>query len=303
MNILSFGEVLWDVYPEGPENKGENAFIGGAPLNFAAHLALHGERACMLSAIGADELGKCSLRKLSELGVDASYVAVLADKPTGRCMVTLDEARVPKYELLTDVAYDHIDTDRIDEDFDVLYFGTLALRSRENMSSLERLVKRRAFGEIFVDVNIRAPFFSDESIAFAVGNATILKVSEEELDTVADALGIACEKGNVGEFARSVSSRFRGLGCVIVTRGGDGAYALDTASGLEYYCEGEKLEVVSTVGAGDSFSAAFLHMYLRREPMDLCLKYASAVAGYVVSHYEAIPRYDVSRLKTRFGRA
>ena len=121
MKILSFGEILWDVYPD-------KKYIGGAPLNFAAHSAKQGEEVYMLSAVGQDALGTDALSQLKSWGINCKYVAALADKPTGACNVTLDVNSVPKYDLLQNVAYDYVDGNSVNEDFDVLYFGTLALR-------------------------------------------------------------------------------------------------------------------------------------------------------------------------------
>ena len=123
MRIVSFGELLWDVYPDA-------AHIGGAPFNFAAHSARLGARSYLLSALGKDEWGTRARAELDRLGVFADYVTAHGDKETGRCLVSLDERSVPSYTLLRDVAYDYIPTDDLPDDFDVLYFGTLALRLR-----------------------------------------------------------------------------------------------------------------------------------------------------------------------------
>ena len=133
MKVLSFGEVLWDVYPQ-------EKFIGGAPFNFAAHLAMHGEEVFMLSAVGADDLGNETIEEINRLGVSTKYISRVGGKPTGRCDVELDENAVPSYALLQDVAYDYIDCDAIGDGFDVLYFGTLSLRSRYNLDSLCKLL-------------------------------------------------------------------------------------------------------------------------------------------------------------------
>ena len=132
MRLLAFGEILWDVYPD-------KKFLGGAPLNFAAHLAKHGEDAYMVSALGADELGTEALRQLERWNVHTDYVAQNAQKETGKCLVTLDERSIPSYNLLQDVAYDRIDGAGIAGNFDVLYFGTLALRSEENFKTLKEI--------------------------------------------------------------------------------------------------------------------------------------------------------------------
>ena len=283
MKILSFGEILWDVYPD-------KSYIGGAPLNFAAHLARHRDGVFMLSAVGKDELGRKALERLYEWGVSARYVSVMDGKPTGRCDVTLDESSVPSYNLLNDVAYDYIDSGCICEDFDVLYFGTLALRGRYNFSSLVSFLKRSCFEEVFVDINIRSPFYSEKTVRFSLENATIVKVSDEELPIVARLLGI--KETDYNGFAMRLSELYGNLKYIIITLGADGAYALDTMTGKEYFSKAKEAEVKSTVGAGDSFSAAFLHKYMDKNDISVCLEYASRVAGFVVSQYDAVPDYE-----------
>ena len=285
MKVLSFGEILWDVYPD-------KKCIGGAPLNFAAHLARHRVETYMLSALGSDELGKDALLKLSDFGISAKYVSFPDEKKTGRCDVTLNKDGVPSYNLLDDVAYDYIDTVCVDEDFDVIYFGTLALRSEYNFNSLSSLLASRHFAEVFVDINIRAPFYSKENVCFALENATILKVSDEELPVVAKMAGI--EECNHKVFAKRLLDIYKNLKCIIITLGPDGACAFDTGGKKEYSCGASDVEVVSTVGAGDSFSAAFLYKYMGGCDIGDCLEYASSIAGFVVSRYEAIPEYTVA---------
>ena len=284
MKVLSFGEILWDVYPD-------KKFLGGAPLNFAAHLAKHGEDAYMVSALGADELGAEALRQLERWNVHTDYVAQSAQKETGKCLVTLDEQSIPSYDLLQDVAYDRIDGAGITGNFDVLYFGTLALRSEANFKTLKEILQKHQFKEIFVDINIRPPFFNAATVKFAVESASMLKISEEELSAVCAALGIT----NASYFmaAKELAQRYDGLRCIIITRGSDGAYVLDCVQKAAYSGDCVEAEVASTVGAGDSFSAAFLSKYMGGCTVRSCLDHALQVAGFVVSQFDAVPDYDM----------
>ena len=276
MKLLSFGEILWDLYPN-------EKYIGGAPLNFAAHLAKHGHQVYLLSCLGMDALGDEALQRLKAFGILTPYVFRSADKPTGRCVVTLDDHGVPRYDLLSDVAYDHIPCEQIREDFDALYFGTLALRSEENLTSLDRLLKEKSFQEIFVDVNIRPPFYSEKTVRFALRHATILKISREELPLVAELL-------SVEPCAESIKGKYPNLKILLITCGEDGAYCYDLEEA--FFCEAPKVAVASTVGAGDSFCAAFLDRVSRGETLHSALEYATRIAGFVVSQYDAVPNYD-----------
>ena len=282
MRIVSFGEVLWDVYPE-------ERFIGGAPFNFSAHIARQGAEAFLLSAVGDDELGKETLREIGRLGVRADFVSVLGDKPTGSCLVTLDENSVPAYNLLDDVAYDRINCDKATGDFDVLYFGTLSLRNEHNRKSLQSLICKHSFKEVFVDVNIRPPYYCDDTVKFCVERATMIKISDEELPVVAKSIDIGYD--DYKAFARSLSAKYNNIKFVIITLGEKGAYLLDCGENAEHTVPAKKVKVVSTVGAGDSFSATFLNNLLEGKDVTTCLERATETAALVVASPFAIPEY------------
>ena len=282
MKILSFGEILFDVF-------GDSAQLGGAPLNFCAHAVRAGATGAALSAVGDDELGKMALRQVASYGIDTRYIAVLGNKPTGRCLVTLNDAGVPRYDLLEDVAYDHIpDPNLRGETYDVLYFGTLALRSPDNRQTLEQLLQKRIAGDVFVDVNIRPPFYSEESILFALRHATMLKISDEELHAVSEA--VLGEGEYAADFVVSaIQKRFANIKLLILTCGENGSVAYDLQTGDICRCDAVKTKVVSTVGAGDSFCATFLVNYLRGDGLAKALQKASRVSAWVVSQEGAIP--------------
>lgn len=288
MKLLSFGEVLWDVYPN-------EKFIGGAPLNFACHFKKNGLEAYMLSAVGNDDLGKDTLKCITDWQVRTDHVAILDDYVTGKCLVTLNEKLVPTYNLLSDVAYDYIPCPKLgNEVFDVLYFGTLALRTSYNQQSLQELIEHYAFKEIFVDVNIRPPHYSDESIQFAFKNASMIKVSDEELPIVLKALGM--KEKEYPQLSKDLCTKCPNLKVIIITQGEKGSFVYDCINGKVYECEAKKVEVASTVGAGDSFSATFLAQYLKNKPIEECLELATKVSAYVVSQVGAIPNYDLEEL-------
>ena len=283
MKILSFGEVLWDVYPD-------KKFIGGAPLNFAAHLAKHNEDVSILTSVGDDELGIEALKNIEKLNICTHLIQKNHIKETGKCFVSLNEKQIPSYNLLNDVAYDYIDCSNIKEKYDILYFGTLALRGEYNNRSLKQFVENNKFKEIFVDVNIRPPFYNDDVILFALNRATIIKISEEELPVILKA--IDCAEADVNNAAEIICEKFSNLKFVIITCGSKGSIILNCKTKEIFSCQASKTKAVSTVGAGDSFSAGFLHKYLKGEKVSDSLKYATRIADFVVSRYEAIPDYS-----------
>lgn len=285
MKVLAFGEVLWDVY----EN---DEYIGGAPMNFAAHCKKCGADSYLVTAVGKDSLGKRTLDEIQKLGINTDYIT-FSEKETGRCMVSLDENMVPSYSLIDGVAYDYIQKPYINKhSFDALYFGTLALRNENNRSELKKLIAQTEFDDIFVDINIRPPFYSGKTVRFAFENATIIKISDEELPVVMSLLNKIQRSDK--ECAQSLSNDFPNLKIIIITKGDKGCFVYDCTHKKTYECQSKKVEVVSTVGAGDSFSAAFLTKYVKTGDINKAILLATDISGFVVSCREAIPQYELT---------
>ncbi len=281
MKLLSFGEILFDVYTDG-------AVIGGAPLNFSAHARRAGAAVELLSAVGEDPLGREALRKIEGYGVVTDKIAILPDLPTGACNVTLDAHGVPRYELLTGVAYDAIPYPALDGDYDALYFGTLALRSVANRETVCRLLACGRFREIFVDINVRLPFCDADSLALALSGATVLKISDEELPYVMKT-ALSTDAPDPIAALKTLATRFPQLKMIVLTCGARGAVAYDVKTAELFSSDAVKVKVVSTVGAGDSFSATFLVHWLSGKNVNECLQKAAKVSAEVVSQREAIP--------------
>ena len=281
MKILSFGEIIWDVYSPTERT------LGGAPLNFAAYAAMTGASVCLASAVGRDEIGEEALVSIKTLGIDCEYVSS-SDKVTGQCLVTLGEGGKPSYKILEEVAYDFVDMpDRLSSEFDAIAFGTLALRTKANRDRLERVLKNNSFSEIYTDLNIRPPFFSIESVRFCLEHATVAKISEEELPIITELL--YNNKADVKEGAKMLLESFANIKLLVITCGADGAYCFDSGNGEMYFTPSVPASVVSTVGAGDSFGAIFLSRYLAGVDVTKALGEAAAVASFVVSNKESIP--------------
>ena len=284
MNLLSFGEILWDVFPQ-------EKYLGGAALNFAAHVAKQGGEAYMLSALGKDGLGEEALAITKSWDINAKYVFMLNKYETGKCVVSLDEKGIPSYDLLDNVAYDCIEAPTVfEEKFDAFYFGTLALRHKENRAQVEKIIKNNAFNEIFVDVNVRKPFTTEEAIKIAFENATIIKISDEELPFITNVL--FSKDFDYVSATKEIAKAFKNLKIIIITLGEKGSVAYDCKNDALYSMAAQKVKVASTVGAGDSFSATFLNKYLAGKPIEECLESASKVSAFVVSKIGAVPEYE-----------
>ncbi len=275
MKLTAFGEILWDIF-------GEEKKIGGAPFNFGAHCAKLGMDVHIVSAVGDDALGNEAVANAQATGVDVSDIRTVPFE-TGYCKVTLNDG-VPSYDLVKNVAYDNIPLPSSTcFTADAFYFGTLAQRNDASSITLKELLKGN-YGEIFFDINIRQNYYNDEMIDFSLRSATVLKISREELHVLK-------LSGSYEEISKQLAEKYPNLKLIIITLDCDGAMVYDIKNGTSIYSEKPNTKVVSTVGAGDSFSACFLANYLAKKPLKECLTRASLLAGYVVTQLGAIPDY------------
>lgn len=282
MKVLSFGEIIWDVYPD-------KKCIGGAPLNFAAHLAGSGVHSYLLSAVGNDDLGQDALAYLPKFRVSTEYVEH-NDAPTGQCIVTLDENAIPRYNVLQNVSYDKIEflPKLKQQKFDAVSFGTLIQRSPTNADTIDKIIAECNYTEVFCDLNIRPPFFDADSILRCLRNATLVKISREELGTVTQIV-FGKTVTDPAQAAQMICTQFVQIKIVIITLDADGAFAYEARNKSEHFCPAEKVTVVSTVGAGDSFGAAFLAKYLSGNSVDECLSAGVHRSAKVIASKDAIP--------------
>ncbi len=278
MKILSFGEIIWDVYET-------EKFIGGAPLNLAAHCSKQGADSFMLSSVGNDDLGSSALEIVKNFNVKTDFVSINKEKETGKCIVTLNENGVPSYNVLTDVAYDYIKApDNINNlQFDIFCFGTLALRSKENLKTVKSIIENCNIKKVYCDINIRPPFFSEQVIIFALENSNILKISDEEFRYVTE----ACDLKELEDIAE----KYKNLEFILLTQGEKGATVYDCKKKKVYTKNAPKVDVASSVGAGDSFGATFICEYFKTEDTLKSLEKAIEISAFVVSKKEAIPEY------------
>ena len=265
MDFISFGEILFDVFPD-------KATLGGAPLNVAGHLTKLGLNGAILSAVGNDELGKRALNEIEALGLSTDMIATL-DYETGKAIITLN-GKNAEYEFNDPCAWDNIPLQALPENVTLIYYGTL----KELLNSVQSQHR-------FFDVNIRKHFYSDEIIKEGVENATILKLNDEEVDIVLDALKIEMRG------YRGLEELFKeyNLDLILLTKGKEGTMCYKNKW---YRVPCAPVEVVDTVGAGDSLSAGFLASYIKTGDLEKSLLFGSHIADYVVTKRGAIPEYD-----------
>lgn len=283
MKITVFGEILWDMFPDKRE-------IGGAAFNFAAHMAKLGADVTMLSALGKDREGDDALELAAGFGIDLTNTARV-DLPTGRALITLTDG-TPDYELPYPVAYDCVPLPPAGSpcfNADAVYFGSLPARNPGSVTraSLKALLERGNYRELFFDINIRKQNYTADLLDLALSHATIFKLSRDERAV----LDIDADPDSHKSFCRAICRRYPNIRLVLLTLDKDGSKVYDARADKILRIRCSKSKVVSTVGAGDSFSACFLYNYLSGEPVEVCLKRATALADYVVGHLGAIPDY------------
>lgn len=279
MKFLAIGEIIFDIFDGEAE-------IGGAPLNFCAHCAALGAESAIISAVGNDALAFVAIEKLRKFGVNTQYVQT-NDLPTGQCIVTVKNGN-PEYNVLRPAAYDKIHA--ADDNFtaDVFAFGTLIQRDGVSRNTVKLILESGFFKEIFCDINLRKDCYDEESCRVCLENASILKISDEEEPLLRE-FGFYKSGSTERDTVKSICESFDNIRLVLFTKGENGSIIYDSFENKFYDIPAEKAEVVSTVGAGDSYSAAFLCEYLKSGNITDAAKAGSKLSAFVVSHREAVP--------------
>ena len=281
--ITGIGEVLWDLLPDGRK-------IGGAPANFAYHISQFGLPGCVVSAVGHDSLGDEIVATIDSK--DILNRIERTDFPTGTVKVEVDAAGIPQYDICSDVAWDHIPfTPKIEETAmrtRAVCFGSLAQRGEESRRTINRfldIMPRGADSLVVFDVNLRQSFYDREILTGSIGRCDTLKINDEELTVISQMLG--CSGDNDIDCCRELINRF-GLKILILTCGVNGSHVVtpDKVS----FMPTPQVAVADTVGAGDSFTAAFTASILQGKSIAEAHKKAVDTSAYVCSRYGAMPQ-------------
>ena len=281
-SVIGIGEALFDVLPEGKK-------LGGAPANFAYHVSQFGLESCAVSAMGDDELGKELEKELNDhhLNYQIDKVAY----PTGTVQVSLDANGIPCYDIKEGAAWDNIPytsaLEKLAKNCTAACFGSLAQRNEVSRNTIYRFLdnmpKEEGILKIF-DINLRQGFYNKEIITESIKRCNILKINDEELITVSRIFGYpGIDLENkcwllLGKY---------NLKMLILTCGVNGSYVF--TPGEVSFIETPKVEVADTVGAGDSFTGAFVASIMKGKSVKEAHELAVKVSAFVCTQNGAMP--------------
>ena len=285
--IVGLGELLWDMLPQGPQ-------LGGAASNFAVMAARLGDRGVAATRIGTDPLGREAMAFLKSTPLDTQYIQEDFSRVTGTVTVALEDGQ-PRYTIHEPVAWDFLEFTphwlALAEQADAVCFGTLAQRSPASRRTIESFLHetRPDCVRIF-DVNLRAPFFNAEIVETSLELATIFKLNADEMPQVLSLLDFPDAAGTTPDFllngARQIVDQFP-VKLVAITLGPQGSL-LVTRNQVDRH-PGYPAKVADTVGAGDAFTAALTHYYLRGAPLSQLNAAGNCWGAWVASHSGAMP--------------
>jgi len=289
INVISFGEVLFDVF-------GEEKKIGGAPLNLALRTASYGFPVSMISAVGNDEDGKVILEYTKENALEAGGIIVSPEHETGIVQVSLNERGSATYEIKFPSAWDFIVVDEkiMDtvKEADVFFYGSLACRNDVSQKTLFSILDTNDTMFKVFDVNLRKPFYDIQLLEKLMNMADFIKFNDEEILEIAAGMGFESDdpESNIKFISEKTNTK-----AICVTLGKHGSILL--WHNQLYRHEGYPVKVADTVGAGDSFLASLIAKLLSdKNPVD-ALNFASAVGALVASYSGANPKIENSEIE------
>jgi len=285
--VVGLGEILWDIFPE-------RKVLGGAPANFAYHVSQFGFNGYAVSAIGNDLLGKEILKSLEEK--ELNYLIEQTDFPTGTVKVQLDGRGIPTYEITENVAWDNIPfTTRLEnlaKNTTTVCFGSLAQRNEVSRATIHKFLDLMPADSLKVfDINLRLKYFSKDIITTSLNKASALKINDEEIVKIAEIFEL---KGTDEELCQQLLDKYK-LKFLILTKSTRGSYVLTPYE--KSFLATPKVTIADTVGAGDSFTAAFVASYLNGRSIAQSHQLAVEVSAYVCQQHGAMPRLADAHLE------
>ncbi len=285
-NIVAFGEIVWDILPNG-------RVLGGTPLNMVFRWNSFGGNGFLLSRLGYDNSGDAALNRIKELGISDRNIQIDDEFPTGTINITFDSNNEPHYEVVQDVAFDHIEFSaealKLARHTDCLFYGLLPQRFGLSKNTLRELLKESPDSIHFFDLKLFEHFFDKKVVEELLLNSNIVRIKEKEIAFLERELKLNHSE-YIEEFGATLAKKYK-LDLVLITRGSKGVFAFHKTDGV-FYDAGYKITMVDNIGSGVAFLAAFLHSYLLGHTLQESLSFGNAAGALNTTKRGATEFFD-----------
>lgn len=297
-NILVFGEILYDIYDDV-------AVIGGAPFNYSVQLSRlisKNDNLKFITALGKDDFSKDAFKFIENENIDSSLIQVLDNYETGKATVFMNENKIPDYIIHENVAWDNIEFNSdieksLKEKYDLFYFNILSCRSEKSYNTLKNIFKNIDSKYKVCDVTFRKNYYTKEKIKEALEFINILKINDDELAIIKSLFYPNLQNDN--EILLKNLNKDFNIDYIFLTLGKSGASSFYNNQYI--FKPSNKIKVVDTVGAGDSFCAALSYAILKKLDIKKVLDFASAVSEEMIQVKGGTAKYNIKALKEKFN--
>ena len=297
-NILVFGEILYDIYDDV-------AVIGGAPFNYSVQLSRlisKNDNLKFITALGKDDFSKNAFKFIENENIDSSLMQVLDNYETGKATVFMNENKIPDYIIHENVAWDNIEFNSdiekaLKEKYDLFYFNILSCRSEKSYNTLKNIFKNIDSKYKVCDVTFRKNYYTKEKIKEALEFINILKINDDELAIIKSLFYPNLQNDN--EILLKNLNKDFNIDYIFLTLGKSGASSFYNNQYI--FKPSNKIKVVDTVGAGDSFCAALSYAILKKLDIKKVLDFASAVSEEMIQVKGGTAKYNIKSIKEKFN--
>lgn len=297
-NILVFGEILYDIYDDV-------AVIGGAPFNYSVQLSRlisKNDNLKFITALGKDDFSKDAFKFIENENIDSSLMQVLDNYETGKATVFMNENKIPDYIIHENVAWDNIEFNSniekaLKEKYDLFYFNILSCRSEKSYNTLKNIFKNIDSKYKVCDVTFRKNYYTKEKIKEALEFINILKINDEELAIIKSLFYPNLQNDN--EILLKNLNKDFNIDYIFLTLGKSGASSFYNNQYI--FKPSNKIKVIDTVGAGDSFCAALSYAILKKLDIKKVLDFASAVSEEMIQVKGGTAKYNIKAIKEKFN--
>ncbi|WP_307970789.1 PfkB family carbohydrate kinase [uncultured Brachyspira sp.] len=297
-NILVFGEILYDIYDDV-------AVIGGAPFNYSVQLSRlisKNDNLKFITALGKDDFSKDAFKFIENENIDSSLMQVLDNYETGKATVFMNENKIPDYIIHENVAWDNIEFNSniekaLKEKYDLFYFNILSCRSEKSYNTLKNIFKNIDSKYKVCDVTFRKNYYTKEKIKEALEFINILKINDDELAIIKSLFYPNLQNDN--EILLKNLNKDFNIDYIFLTLGKSGASSFYNNQYI--FKPSNKIKVIDTVGAGDSFCAALSYAILKKLDIKKVLDFASAVSEEMIQVKGGTAKYNIKAIKEKFN--